>query len=155
MDSALTVTREDGAFAVTREGWYVPRGHLGNLDRFETDFVEIAERFVGTPYLWGGRSSFGIDCSGLVQTCLEAGGIRAPRDTDMMEAGIGEPLPLDAPLRRGDLIFWKGHVGIMLDAERLIHANGFWMQVSIEPLKLVDQRTRDRESLPIRTIKRI
>jgi cell wall-associated NlpC family hydrolase len=73
----------------------------------------------------------------------------------MMEAALGEALPPDAPLQRGDLIFWKGHVGIMLDAERIIHANGFWMQVSIEPLRLVEERTRARESLPIRSIKRI
>ena len=86
---ALTVTREDGAFAVTREGWHLPRPHLGSIDRFERDFVAVAERFVGTPYLWGGKSSFGIDCSGLVQIALNAAGIGCPRDSDMQQDGLG------------------------------------------------------------------
>jgi len=119
------------------------------------DWVSMAERFIGVPYVWGGKTWAGIDCSGLVQTALEAGGIASPRDTDMMEAALGAELPRDAPLKRGDLIFWKGHVGIMLDSARLIHANGFAMQVSVEPLTLVDERTQKLESLPIRTIRRI
>jgi cell wall-associated NlpC family hydrolase len=154
LNAKLSVAATGERFARLSNGFYISAAHLRPLDFAVSDWVSVAERFLEAPYVWGGKTFAGIDCSGLVQTSLEAGGIRAPRDTDMMEAGIGEPLPLDAPLRRGDLIFWKGHVGIMLDAERLIHANGFWMQVSIEPLKLVDQRTRDRESLPIRTIKR-
>jgi cell wall-associated NlpC family hydrolase len=90
-----------------------------------------------------------------VQTSLEAGGIKSPRDTDMMESALGSAVDANAPLRRGDLIFWKGHVGIMLDSERIIHANGFWMQVAVEPVKLVIARTIERESLPVRTIKRL
>jgi cell wall-associated NlpC family hydrolase len=134
MDSTLTVMREDGAFAVTREGWYVPRQHLGNLDRFEQDFVAVAERFVGTPYLWGGKSSFGIDCSGLVQIALTACGTGCPRDSDMQEAGLGRALSDSEmkQLRRGDLIFWKGHVAIVRDAETIVHANAFHMATAIE-----------------------
>jgi len=134
MDSFLTVTREDGAFAVTREGWYLPRQHLGKLDRFEKDFVEVAERFLGTPYLWGGKSSLGIDCSGLVQMALNAAGTGCPRDSDMQQDGLGRTLdPAESKkLRRGDLIFWKGHVAIARDADSIVHANAHHMATAIE-----------------------
>jgi cell wall-associated NlpC family hydrolase len=134
MDSLLTVTREDGAFAVTREGWYLPRQHLGDIDRFENDFVEVAERFLGTPYLWGGRSSLGIDCSGLVQIALNAAGTGCPRDSDMQQDGLGRPLdPAESKkLQRGDLIFWKGHVAIARDADSIVHANAHHMATAIE-----------------------
>lgn len=100
------------------------------------DFVAVAERFLNVPYLWGGRTSFGFDCSGLLQTALAAGGIAAPRDTDMQEAALGRPLEggTGGLLRRGDLVFWKGHVGIMADGLRLLHANAHHMAVAVEPL---------------------
>ena len=134
MGSALTVTRLDGAFAITREGWYVPRGHLGSLDLFEKDFVEVAERFVGTPYLWGGKSSLGIDCSGLVQIALNAAGTGCPRDSDMQQDGLGRDIDSAqrGKLQRGDLIFWKGHVAIARDADTVVHANAHHMATVIE-----------------------
>jgi hypothetical protein len=134
MESWLAVTREDGAFAVTREGWYLPWQHLGLLDRFEKDFVDVAERFVGTPYLWGGKTSLGIDCSGLVQISLNAAGTGCPRDSDMQQDGLGRALdPAESKkLQRGDLIFWKGHVAIVRDANSIVHANAHHMATAVE-----------------------
>ena len=98
------------------------------------DFVAVAERFLEVPYLWGGRTSLGLDCSGLVQIALMTAGRAAPRDTDMQERAIGFALDAGAVLRRGDLVFWKGHVGILADADTLLHASGWHMAVVTEPL---------------------
>ena len=137
MAARVTVVREDGAFAVTRDGWYLPRGHLGGLDAHENDFVAVAERFVGTPYLWGGKSSLGIDCSGLVQVSLNAAGTGCPRDSDMQRDGLGRALSADEMknLQRGDLIFWKGHVAIIRDADTIVHANAHHMATVVENMR--------------------
>jgi cell wall-associated NlpC family hydrolase len=134
MGAMLTVIREDGPFAVTREGWYLPRRHLGGIDEVAGDFVAVAEGFVGTPYLWGGKSSLGIDCSGLVQVALNAAGTGCPRDSDMQQTGLGRLLGLaeSAHLQRGDLMFWKGHVAIVRDGKTLLHANARHMATTIE-----------------------
>jgi cell wall-associated NlpC family hydrolase len=133
MGSALTVTREDGSFAITREGWHLPKPHVAAVGHREDDFVAVAERFLGTPYLWGGKSSFGIDCSGLVQVSLNAAGIGCPRDSDMQQNGLGQLLDAESQrLKRGDLLFWKGHVAIARDADTIVHANAFHMATVIE-----------------------
>ena len=134
LGAKLTVTREDGAFAVSRDGWYLPHRHLGLLNAVEKDFVMVAERFVGTPYLWGGKSSLGIDCSGLVQVSLNAAGTGCPRDSDMQRDGLGRALDASEMhrLQRGDLIFWKGHVAIVRDGETIVHANAHHMATVVE-----------------------
>jgi len=134
MGAAVTVIRDDGVFAVTRGGWYLPRRHVGPIDRHVDDFVAVAEQFAGTPYLWGGKSSFGIDCSGLVQVALNAAGIGCPRDSDMQQDGLGRALDAaeSRKLRRGDLMFWNGHVAIARDADTIVHANAHYMATTIE-----------------------
>jgi cell wall-associated NlpC family hydrolase len=134
MGATITVLREDGPFAVTREGWYLPRQHIGSIDHNASDFVAVAERFVGTPYLWGGKSSLGIDCSGLVQVSLNAAGTGCPRDSDMQRDSLGRTLDAaeSKKLQRGDLIFWKGHVAIARDADGIVHANAHHMATVIE-----------------------
>jgi cell wall-associated NlpC family hydrolase len=135
MGAALATLRDDGPFAVTSDGHYVPRQHLGALNAKAPDFVAVAERFVGTPYLWGGKSAFGIDCSGLVQVSLTSAGTGCPRDSDRQCDGLGRALSVAAEskhLKRGDLIFWKGHVAIVRDAETIVHANAHHMATVIE-----------------------
>ena len=155
MNAKLSLSGEGERFARLADGTYVFAGHVAPIGVHAPDWVSVAERFTGVPYLWGGKTAAGLDCSGLIQTALEAGGIPSLRDTDMMETALGAAIGLDSELKRGDLIFWKGHVGAMLDRERLIHANGFSMEVSVEPLALVRARTLSSEGLAIRTIRRL
>ncbi|WP_062207302.1 C40 family peptidase [Aureimonas sp. AU12] len=124
----------NAAYALIEPFGAVVRQHLRPLSETTDDFVAVAERFLGVPYLWGGKSMLGIDCSGLVQLALAQCGIPAPRDTDLQCAGLGQPLSADTAARRGDLVFWRGHVGIMMDGVRLLHANAHHMMTAIEPL---------------------
>jgi cell wall-associated NlpC family hydrolase len=151
----LAVLRTEGRLAVTPSGW-VPAGHLAPLDAHETDFVAVAERFLGVPYLWGGKTSLGIDCSGLVQVALQACGSACPRDSDMQERALGEAVAADvARLRRGDLVFWKGHVAIVRDADTVLHAAAFHMMVALEPIAEVVRRVADEGGGAIRAVRRL
>ena len=137
LNAQIAAEGEDGRFVrAGRMGWVV-REHLAPLDGFEDDPAGVAERYVGTPYLWGGKESLGLDCSGLVQMAYMACGVTLPRDTDMQFALAGDAIsdPLaEGALQRGDLVFWKGHVGLMLDAVTLLHANAHHMMATREPL---------------------
>jgi cell wall-associated NlpC family hydrolase len=134
--AALNIARIEDRLAVTPSGGYVPAAHLKPIGDRERDFVAVAERFVGTPYLWGGKTALGLDCSGLVQIALSACGLPCPRDSDMQERALGGAVDHKAPsfkLERGDLIFWSGHVAIARDRDSLVHANAFHMAVVVEP----------------------
>ncbi len=146
-----------GAFGELTGGGFVYARHLAPLAATAADFVDVAERFIGVPYLWGGRTPLGVDCSGLVQAALALAGIGALRDTDMQERTLGEPVAITPGLqglRRGDLVFWKGHVGVMRDAVRLLHANAHHMTVASEPLAAAAERIAASGS-PVTSIKRL
>ncbi|MGB6753769.1 MAG: NlpC/P60 family protein [Xanthobacteraceae bacterium] len=154
LGATLTVMRFAERMAVTASGAYVPAPHLVSVGEFEKDFVAVAERFLGVPYLWGGRTALGLDCSGLVQISLAACGIACPRDSDMQEAALGAPLADRSNLKRGDLVFWKGHVAVVRDVENLLHANAFHMAVAIEPIAEAVTRIRAAGS-EVSTVRRI
>jgi cell wall-associated NlpC family hydrolase len=137
LGAQLAIRSIDERFAVTERGEYVPARHVAMLDAYESDFVSVAEKFLGTPYLWGGKTGLGLDCSGLVQISLNACGIDCLRDSDMQERNAGAAIDAGSSLQhlqRGDLIFWKGHVAIARDKTMIIHANAFHMAVAIEPV---------------------
>lgn len=144
-------TRRGTRYAVLGDGAALPAVHLAPVADVAPDFVAVAERFPDTPYLWGGASGFGVDCSGLVQLSLRMAGRTVLRDTDMQESTIGEPVETGgdySSLRRGDLVFWKGHVGIMVDGDRLLHANGSTMTVALESLSAAIARIEPHYGLP-------
>lgn len=140
---------DDGSFVVAR--------HLVDVDDVEADWVTVAEEFMGTPYLWGGRTSLGLDCSALVQLAAQAGGHSLLRDSDMQEETAGQKIEWNdlKTLQRGDLVFWKGHVGIVQGPDRLLHANGHTMTVSSEPLSEAAVRIAENEYGEITSVRRL
>jgi cell wall-associated NlpC family hydrolase len=133
-NSRLALTGQDNGFWQTSTGDWVPEAHICPLHSPAMDPVTQARRFLGVPYLWGGNSVWGIDCSGLVQVALTACGLPCPADSDQQRAALGPALPPDAPLQPGDLIFWTGHVAFVASAQTLLHATAHGMAVIEEPL---------------------
>jgi cell wall-associated NlpC family hydrolase len=157
MNAKLTVSGYAGRFSRLADGRFVFSGHIAPIAHAADDWVSVAERFLHVPYLWGGKTLAGIDCSGLIQVSLEAAGRSAPRDTDMMEASLGHALDHAADfsgLKRGDLVFWRRHVGVMQDSVRLLHANAWFMEVTSEPVAAAVARIAELEG-PIRVVKRV
>jgi hypothetical protein len=148
LGGTLRVAALGPRFCRLEQGGFMPTGHLCPVDSPAQDWVAVAHMFLGTPYLWGGRSAGGIDCSALVQVARQAAGLDCPRDSDMQEVASGEGVPEDA-LRRGDLVFWKGHVGIMLDGQRILHANAHHMAVALEPLARASARIEKSGGGPV------
>lgn len=150
------------AVAAAGEGEWLQAGgghmfaaHLLPLDATLPDPVAIAELLVGQPYLWGGRGDGGVDCSGLVQLAFGMAGHALPRDSDQQREAAGAPIPEGEPLRRGDLVFFPGHVGIVADAERVIHATAWAMSVIAEPLADLISRTAAEHDVPVQARRRI
>ncbi|MEL6597559.1 MAG: NlpC/P60 family protein [Pseudomonadota bacterium] len=150
----LRVLYEEKTFFAV-EGGFVPKPHLRPLEQPFKDPVTLAQLHFGSPYLWGGNTVWGLDCSGLVQAALHACDIACPGDSDMQQEAVGDALPDDAPLQRGDLIFWQGHVGMMVDAETMIHANAHHMAVAYEPIKTAIARIQAQGDGPVTARKRL
>jgi cell wall-associated NlpC family hydrolase len=154
LGAQVRVVADRDSFLKLQTGHFVPSAHLKPLKARFSDAAGVADLFLGTPYLWGGNSRWGLDCSGLVQMAMLACGRACPRDTDMQEAHFTRTIAPGAPMARGDLVFWKGHVGIMLDAETLLHANGHHMAVAVEPLATAMTRIAVAGGGPITARKR-
>ncbi|MDE4133462.1 NlpC/P60 family protein [Phaeobacter sp. QD34_3] len=152
--SRLQVSAQTGRFAETELG-HIPKVHLSPIGTGLNDPVTVAEKFLGTPYLWGGNSRFGIDCSGLVQAALLACGIPCPGDSGPQERELGTALPAASGYERGDLLFWKGHVALVRDPDHIIHANAHDMAVAIEPLEAAILRILEQGDGPVTAHKRL
>jgi hypothetical protein len=152
LGSRLRVTGQQGAFAETPHG-FVPVAHLRRLGDWHADPADVAGLFLGVPYLWGGNSRDGLDCSGLVQAAMLACGRACPGDSDLQQE-VGEPLDGSEPLQRGDLVFWRGHVAMMLDESMMIHANGHHMAVVAEDLRGAVARIEDNGGGPVVALRR-
>lgn len=156
MNARVAAGPAEGLYRQVQGGGWVHVRHLAVLDAFEPDFVAVAERFVGTPYFWGGRDSRGLDCSGLVQTAFAAAGISVPRDSGDQErvlSGRWGTIDPSAQKQRGDLVFWRGHVGIMTDARGLLHANAGYMETMVEDLDAAMARIGTSDG-PVQTVVR-
>lgn len=141
-------------FVQIAEG-FVPEVHCVSIDERQPDPVTEAKLFLDTPYLWGGNSRFGIDCSGLIQAAFLACGIPCPGDSDMQAETLGYELPEEEPVQRNDLLFWKGHVALVVNSARIIHANAHHMTVTYEDLDTAIDRIAAQGDGPVTTRRRV
>lgn len=158
LGSRVTIIDYKDQFAITHRGHCLFADHLVPDNQSEDDFVAVAERFLGVPYYWGGKTSLGLDCSALVQVSLDTAGMTAPRDSHVQEQVLGRSLPIERDftgLQRGDLVFWKGHVAIMRDDRKMIHASGHQMLVVSELLRDAAGRIADKGAGAVTAIKRL
>jgi cell wall-associated NlpC family hydrolase len=168
LNSQLSVLETRDRFAALATGGFVMAHHLADISRPALDYVALVERCLGTPYLWGGRTRVGLDCSGLVQLALQAAGIDCPRDTDMQRAELGDGLEIPTQLlaadentadvdglQRGDLVFWPGHIGVMTDGQTLVHANGHHMSTVAEPVLDAAQRIKRQTKTSVIAVRRL
>lgn len=158
MNAPVAAVGADGPFTGLADGGWVWTGHLTKMGEFEPDHGEVALRFLGTPYLWGGRSSIGLDCSALVQMALVRCGIDAPRDSDMQAESLGVQVPFDGDqslLQRGDLVFWPGHVGIWLKADQFVHASAAHMMTVVEPFEQTVGRIHEGTGDMVTVVRRL
>jgi cell wall-associated NlpC family hydrolase len=157
LNALVRVAETAPGFARLGGGGFVPTAHIAEIGAFAPDFVGVAEQLVGTPYVWGGKTRLGLDCSALLQMAMHAAGLDCPRDSDMQMAELGTPVEARsdlAGLQRGDLVFWNGHVGILTDGATLLHANAHHMAAAVEPLEGAVARIA-RAGSSIAAIKRI
>ncbi len=157
LGARLRIVDEADGYSRLQSGDWVYARHLAEIETPEPDWIATALSLAGTPYLWGGRSADGLDCSALVQLALQRAGRDCPRDSDQQERALGAPVETDdlTALRRGDLVYWPGHVGIVLGDGRLLHANATWMQVVAEPLADVLGRGGETDVTAITALRRI
>ncbi|SMX30652.1 C40 family peptidase [Actibacterium lipolyticum] len=151
----VRIVSADGAFFETDQGLFIPKPHVRPINAPFADTVTVAQMHFGVPYLWGGNSAQGIDCSGLVQASLLAGNIPCPGDSDLQEKALGSPLEPGTPAERGDLFFWKGHVALAVDGDTLIHANAYHMAVAYEPIAGAVARIEEQGGGPVTAHKRL
>jgi cell wall-associated NlpC family hydrolase len=151
LNAVVKIEATHNGYARLAGGGFVYEKHLAPLGAKSPDWVATAERFLGAPYIWGGKTQAGLDCSGLIQTALAASGTAIPRDTDLIEKFLTVESKSPA---RGDLVFWKGHMGVMLDDKRLLHANAFHRAVAIEPLAEAITRI-EKSGGPVTSVKRL
>ena len=144
----------ENGFLETELGW-IPIRHLQLKTKFATNPVEVAKLFLNSPYLWGGNTSLGIDCSGLIQVSMSLCGLRCPGDSDQQLAKLGQNIDIDTTQEKGDILFWKGHVALALNARQVLHANAYHMSTVIEELSEAVIRIKNQEGNDIIARKRL